>query len=49
MEGPYPYVWLDATYVKARQDGRVGSVAGTAAILGGFSRRVKARWGLSYL
>lgn len=27
LEGPYPYVWLDATYVKARQDGRVVSVA----------------------
>ena len=24
LEGPYyPYVWVDATYVKARQDGRV--------------------------
>ena len=22
LEGAYPYVWLDATYVKARQDGR---------------------------
>ena len=28
LEGPYPYVWLDATYyVKARQDARVVSVA----------------------
>ncbi len=27
LEGPYPYVWMDATYVKARQDGRVVSVA----------------------
>jgi putative transposase len=27
LEGPYPYVWLDATYVKARKDGRVASVA----------------------
>lgn len=25
LEGPYPYVWLDATYLKARQDGRVAS------------------------
>lgn len=23
LEGSYPYVWLDATYLKARQDGRV--------------------------
>jgi transposase-like protein len=30
--GPYPYVWLDATYVKARQDGRVASVAVVIAI-----------------
>jgi putative transposase len=27
LKGPYPYVWVDATYVKARQDGRVVSVA----------------------
>lgn len=25
LEGSYPYVWVDATYVKARQDGRVAS------------------------
>src|SRR3990170_8828758 len=27
LVGPYPYVWLDATYLKVRQDGRVGSMA----------------------
>ena len=27
LEGDWPYVWLDATYVKARQDGRIVSVA----------------------
>jgi len=32
LEGPYPYVWLDATYVKARQDGRVISVAVVIAV-----------------
>jgi len=32
LEGPYPYVWLDATYVKARQDGRVVSVAVVIAV-----------------
>jgi transposase-like protein len=32
LEGPYPYVWLDATYLKARQDGRVVSVAVVIAI-----------------
>lgn len=25
LEGSYPYVWLDATYAKARQNGRVAS------------------------
>jgi transposase-like protein len=32
LEGTYPYVWVDATYVKARQDGRVGSVAVVIAV-----------------
>ncbi len=27
LEGPYPYVWLDATFVTVRVDGRVGSMA----------------------
>jgi transposase-like protein len=27
LEGDWPYVWLDATYVKARRDGRIVSVA----------------------
>ena len=27
LEGPYPYIWLDATYSKSRQDGRVVSTA----------------------
>ncbi len=27
LKDPYPYVWVDATYVKARQDGRVASTA----------------------
>ncbi len=30
--GPYPYVWLDATFVKARVDGRVVSQAVVIAI-----------------
>lgn len=30
--GAYPYVWVDATYVKARQDGRVASVAVVIAV-----------------
>jgi putative transposase len=32
LEGSYPYVWLDATYLKARQDGRVGSTAVVIAV-----------------
>jgi putative transposase len=32
LEGCYPYVWLDATYVKARQDGRVASTAVVIAV-----------------
>lgn len=32
LEGPYPYVWLDATYLKARADGQVRSMAVVIAI-----------------
>jgi putative transposase len=32
LEGSYPYVWLDATYLKARQDGRVASIAVVIAV-----------------
>lgn len=32
LEGDYPYIWIDATYVKARQDGRVASVAVVIAV-----------------
>ncbi len=32
LEGSYPYVWIDATYLKARQDGRVASVAVVIAV-----------------
>jgi putative transposase len=31
LEGDWPYVWLDATYVKVRQDGRIVPVAVTIA------------------
>jgi hypothetical protein len=27
LEGDWPYLWLDATYVKVRQNGRIVSVA----------------------
>lgn len=32
LEGPYPYVWLDATFVKVRRHGRVVSMAVVLAI-----------------
>jgi len=32
LEGDWPYVWLDATYVKVRQDGRIISVAVIIAV-----------------
>src|SRR6202166_2140156 len=32
LEGEWPYVWLDATYVKARRDGHIVSVAVIVAV-----------------
>jgi putative transposase len=32
LEGPYPYVWLDATFVKVREQSRVVSMAVVVAI-----------------
>ena len=32
IEGDWPYLWLDATYVKLRQNGRIVSVAVTIAV-----------------
>jgi transposase-like protein len=32
LEGPYPSVWLDATFVKVRQEGRVVSMAVVIAV-----------------
>ncbi len=32
LEGSYPYVWVDATYVKSRQDGHVASTAVVIAV-----------------
>src|ERR1700704_1677361 len=32
LEGEWPYLWLDATYVKARRDGRIVSVAVIVAV-----------------
>jgi transposase-like protein len=32
LEGDWPYLWLDATYLKVRQNGRIVSVAVTIAV-----------------
>ena len=32
LEGDWPYLWLDATYVKVRQAGRIVSVAVIIAV-----------------
>ena len=32
LEGDWPYLWLDATYVEVRQTGRIVSVAVTVAV-----------------
>jgi putative transposase len=32
LEGNYPYIWVDATFVKVRQDGRVVSMAVVIAV-----------------
>jgi len=32
IEGDWPYVWIDATYLKVRQNGRIVSVAVTIAV-----------------
>jgi transposase-like protein len=32
LEGPYPYLWLDATFLKVRKDGRVVNMAVVIAI-----------------
>jgi putative transposase len=32
LEGDWPYLWIDATYVKVRQNGRIVSVAVIIAV-----------------
>ena len=32
LKGDWPYLWLDATYIKARRDGRIVSVAAIVAV-----------------
>ena len=48
LEGDWPYVWLDATYVKARRDGRIVSVAVIIAVgVNGDGRRESLPSGLT--
>ncbi len=42
LVGPFPYVWLDATYLKVRQDGRIVAMAVVIAI--GVNGDVELRW-----
>ena len=42
LEGPYPYVWLDGTFVKVRDNGRVVSQAIVIAIGGDRQRRTRS-------
>jgi len=40
LEGDWPYIWLDATYLKVRQDGRIVSIAVIIAVgVNGAGRR----------
>jgi transposase-like protein len=32
LEGEWPYLWLDATYIKVRRSGRIVSVAAIVAV-----------------
>jgi putative transposase len=32
IEGDWPYLWIDATYMKVRQNGRIVSVAAIVAV-----------------
>lgn len=32
IEGEWPYLWIDATYIKVRQNGRIVSVAVIVAV-----------------
>lgn len=43
LEGEWPYLWLDATYIKARKGGRIASVAAIVAV-GVNSEPVRRHW-----
>jgi transposase-like protein len=43
LEGGWPYLWLDATYLKVRDDSRIVSVAVTMTFWTGLLRRLARR------
>ena len=45
LEGDWPYLWLDATYVKVREAGRIVSVAVTVAVAKSTTRAAARSWG----
>ena len=46
LEGDWPYLWLDATYLKVREDGRIVSVAAIIAVAANTEgrREIAAVW-----
>jgi putative transposase len=45
IDGDWPYLWIDATYVKVRQNGRIVSVAVIVAVgVNGEGRREVLAW-----
>ena len=44
LEGDWPYLWLDATYVKVREAGRIVSVAVTVAVAVNDQGRREDEW-----
>jgi hypothetical protein len=48
LEGDWPYLWLDATYLKQRQGGRIVSVAAIIAVAAGASDLLRPVPGRGY-
>ena len=44
LEGDWPYLWLDATYVKVREAGRIVSVAVTVRVWPSTTRAAARSW-----
>ena len=48
LEGDWPYLWLDATYLKVREGGRIVSVAAIIAVGRQHRRTARDRLGFGY-